>query len=150
MGCPQQNNSYDCGIYSLLYIKGIVQKILKRNSLNIYANNEITDHDADKLRRDMCKQIITKIRDEENKGKGNKPKTRGRSYSESEKKKNTQKFSKNITENKTHNRTIDDIDRNKKKSDECWYYTNRKCVYGDDCDRVHKDTCLEYKKRRNM
>ena len=158
--CPQQNNSYDCGIYSLLYIKGIVQKILKGNSPNIYAKNEITDHDADKLRRDMYKQITTKIRDEESKGKdkGNKPKTRGRSYSESEKNKNTQKFSKNITEkkkdknteNKTHNRTIDDIDRNKKKSDECWYYTNRKCVYGDDCDRVHKDTCLEYKKKRNM
>ena len=45
---PQKNNTYDCGIYSLLYIKKIVQKILKGKFPNKYVSNELTSHDADK------------------------------------------------------------------------------------------------------
>ena len=74
---PQQNNSYDCGIYSLLYIKEIVQKILKGKSPNKYFSNELTSHDADKLRRYLFKQITVELRDEVN--KVNKPKTQGKS-----------------------------------------------------------------------
>ena len=47
---------------------------------------------------------------------------------------------------KTHSKSIDGNDRNKKKLEECWHHTNRQCVYRDDCDKIHKDTCTEFKK----
>ena len=47
---------------------------------------------------------------------------------------------------KTHSKSIDGNDRNKKKSEECWFFTNRQCVYRDDCNKIHKDTCTEFRK----
>ena len=48
---------------------------------------------------------------------------------------------------KSHSKSIDGNDRNKKKLEECWHHTNRQCVYRDDCDKIHKDTCTEIKKK---
>ena len=160
---PQQNNGYDCGIYALLYIKKIVQKIRKGISPNKYESNELNSKDAEKLRRNLFKQITGELKDEEN--KGNKSKTQGKSNPESDKNTKTQICRKGIDENdknkkiledknmktKTHSKSIDGNDRNKKKLEECWHYTNRQCEHSDDCDKIHKDTCTYLKKKnRNM
>ena len=47
---------------------------------------------------------------------------------------------------KSHSKSIDGNDRNKKKSEEFCFFTNRQCVYRDDCNKIHKDTCTEFRK----
>ena len=36
--------------------------------------------------------------------------------------------------------------KNKKNLEECWYYTICQCKYRDDCDKLHKDICTDFKR----
>ena len=155
---PQQKNGFDCGIYALLYIKKIIEKIRKGTSPNRYENNEINSKDAEELRRNLYRQIAYELKDEEN--NGNKAKNTGKSNSESHKNVKTQKYSKIIDENdknkkiledkksktKIHSKDFDDKDKSKEKLDECWYFTNSQCLYSEDCNYIHKATCTEFRK----
>merc|ERR1712002_1353181 len=145
---PQQENGFDCGIYALLYIKKIIEKIRKGTSPNRYENNEINSKDAEKLRRNLYRQIAYELKDEEN--NGNKAKNTGKSSSELRKDVKTQKYSKIIDENdknkkilkdkknetKSHSKDFDDKDKSKEKSDKCWYFTNSQCL-NSDCNYIH-------------
>ena len=103
---PQQNNGYDCGIYAILYIKKIVQKIRKGISPNKYESNELNSKDAEKLRMNLFKQITEELKAEEN--KGNKSKTPGKSNPELDKHAKTQKYSKSIDENDKSIKILED------------------------------------------
>ena len=100
--CPQQSNGYDCGLYAILYIKKIVEKILKGTSPNKYESDEINDNDANELRRNLYSQITQELKAEGN--KGNKSKTSGKSNSKSDKN----------TKIQIHSKSKDDNDKNKK------------------------------------
>ena len=103
---PQQKNGFDCGIYALLYIKKIIEKIRKGTSPNRYENNEINSKDAEELRRNLYRQIAYELKDEEN--NGNKAKNTGKSNSESHKNVKTQKYSKIIDENDKNKKILED------------------------------------------
>merc|ERR1711888_225978 len=132
--CPQQGNGYDCGLYAILYIKKIVEKILKGISPNKYESGEINDNDANELRRNLYNQIMQELKVERK--KGIESKNSGESKPKSDKN----------TKRQTHNKSMDDEDKNKNKLEECWHYTNRQCRYRENCDKLHKDICTDFKR----
>ena len=123
--CPRQKNSYDCGIYTIMYMEKIAE--------NIEAGVEITkinDFDAKEYRKNLRRKIKEKynlyLNDE---------KLKEKEESVSDEKKEEKITNKNETE----------LNEQKKKEmkGECWHYTNKTCKFGSRCIYEHRQKCKD-------
>ena len=133
--CPRQKNSYDCGLYTIMYMENIVD--------NIEAGVEITnmkDYDAKEYRKNLRRKIKEKYNlylnegnlEEMEKGYDEKEVEKERKSDEKKEEKTTNKNEKVLNDNKKNERKM-----------ECWYYTNKTCKFGNRCRYEHKQKCKE-------